>query len=83
MRKAGNTRREFLAGSGLFAGSLLLGGCLGSAKRQTPAKDRPNILWITCEDISPWLRCYGDALADTPNLDRLAADGVRDYLMKF
>jgi len=38
---------------------------------------RPNILWITCEDISPNLGCYGDKYAFTPNLDRLAAQGVR------
>ncbi len=38
---------------------------------------RPNILWITCEDISPNLGCYGDPVAITPNLDRLAAQGVR------
>jgi N-sulfoglucosamine sulfohydrolase len=39
--------------------------------------DRPNILWITSEDNSPYLGCYGDPLALTPNLDRLAAQGVR------
>ena len=38
---------------------------------------RPNILWLTCEDIGPQLGCYGDAYADTPNLDRLAAGGMR------
>jgi arylsulfatase A-like enzyme len=37
----------------------------------------PNILWITCEDICPNLGCYGDANAVTPNLDRLAAEGLR------
>ncbi len=41
------------------------------------AADRPNILWITSEDNSPYLGCYGDPLAKTPNLDRLAASGVR------
>ncbi len=41
------------------------------------AGERPNILWITCEDISPNLGCYGDAYAVTPNLDRLARQGVR------
>jgi uncharacterized sulfatase len=41
------------------------------------AAERPNILWITCEDTSPHLGCYGDAEATTPNLDRLAAEGVR------
>ncbi len=38
--------------------------------------DRPNILWLTCEDISPTLSMYGDSTAHTPNLDRLAAEGL-------
>jgi arylsulfatase A-like enzyme len=43
-----------------------------------PAVDeRPNILWITCEDISPHLGAYGDAYARTPNLDALAKQGTR------
>jgi N-sulfoglucosamine sulfohydrolase len=41
------------------------------------AADRPNLLWITSEDNSPYLGCYGDAQAQTPHLDRLAAQGVR------
>ncbi|QDU26462.1 Choline-sulfatase [Anatilimnocola aggregata] len=41
------------------------------------AAERPNILWITSEDNSPYLGCYGDSLAQTPHLDRLAKDGVR------
>jgi len=77
MSKARHTRRDFLAASGLLTGSLVLNGCRASSQRHTATPDRPNVLWITCEDISPWLGCYGDALADTPNLDRLAAGGVR------
>ena len=38
---------------------------------------RPNILWITCEDISPNLGCCGDKYAVTPNLDRFARQAVR------
>ena len=38
---------------------------------------RPNILWITAEDMSPDLGSYGDAYARTPNLDRLASQGSR------
>ena len=38
---------------------------------------RPNILWITTEDTSPDLGCYGDRYATTPNLDQLAAQGCR------
>src|SRR5688572_20824324 len=41
------------------------------------AADRPNILWISLEDISPDLGCYGDTYAVTPNIDRLAAQGCR------
>ncbi len=37
---------------------------------------RPNILWITSEDNGPYLGCYRDRFARTPNLDRLAAEGV-------
>ncbi|MGC6443574.1 MAG: sulfatase-like hydrolase/transferase [Rubripirellula sp.] len=38
---------------------------------------RPNMIWISCEDISPHLGCYGDPHAITPNLDLLAQQGVR------
>jgi arylsulfatase A-like enzyme/glycerophosphoryl diester phosphodiesterase len=38
---------------------------------------RPNILWFIAEDMSPDLGCYGAKLVSTPNLDRLAASGVR------
>jgi arylsulfatase A-like enzyme len=41
------------------------------------AAERPNVLWITSEDNSPYLGCYGDPLAQTPNLDGLATQGVR------
>jgi N-sulfoglucosamine sulfohydrolase len=41
------------------------------------AADRPNILWISLEDISPDLGCYGDKYAVTPNIDRLASQGCR------
>jgi len=37
---------------------------------------QPNILWLTCEDISPTLSMYGDSTAHTPNLDRLAAESI-------
>ena len=44
--------------------------------------DRPNILWITSEDNSPYLGCYGDLQAKTPHLDRFSEQGVR-YLNAF
>ena len=35
----------------------------------------PNILWLTSEDNSAFLGCYGDSFATTPNLDKLASQG--------
>ena len=38
---------------------------------------RPNVLLICVDDLKPTLGCYGDPLAKTPHLDRLAAAGTR------
>jgi arylsulfatase A-like enzyme len=37
---------------------------------------RPNVLWLVSEDNNPFIGAYGDSLAATPHLDRLAADGI-------
>lgn len=39
--------------------------------------DRPNILWLVAEDLSPIIPAFEDDTVATPNLDRLAAEGVR------
>lgn len=49
---------------------------------QSEPLQRPNILWIVSEDNSPFLGCYGDDLATTPTLDKLAKEGVL-YLNAF
>lgn len=41
------------------------------------AQQKPNILWLVTEDMSPYLRSYGNTLVRTPNLDSLAANGIR------
>ncbi len=55
---------------------LLLFGLCGPAPAAEPAR-RPNILWITTEDMSPNLGCYGDPYARTPHLDAFARESVR------
>jgi uncharacterized sulfatase len=50
---------------------------VGGAAAVAAEAPRPNILWITTEDIGPELGCYGDTYAQTPNLDALAARGLR------
>lgn len=58
----------------LVAVALLLCG----PQKYTVAQQRPNVLWITIEDTSPqFLGCYGNQVANTPTIDRLAAEGVR------
>ncbi|MBI1898873.1 MAG: sulfatase-like hydrolase/transferase [Acidobacteria bacterium] len=57
--------------------NFLLTGTAAAVARSGRAQSRPNVLWISCEDTSPDLGCYGDAYASTPNLDRLAAQGAR------
>lgn len=67
----GITRRTFLAGT-----ATGLAVCNGMARAGSKPR-RPNILWITCEDMSLHLGCYGDNYANTPNLDALAREGTR------
>ena len=38
---------------------------------------KPNVLFIAIDDLAPALRCYGNLIAKTPHVDRLAASGVR------
>ena len=55
---------------------LLITVVLISCDNRT-ANLQPNILWITCEDLSPILGCYGDRVANTPNIDLFAQNAVR------
>ncbi len=64
---------------------LLAAGCQGAAEAAEPEtspaatdKQRPNVVWILADDLA-WgdLGCYGHELLETPNLDRLAAEGAR------
>jgi len=80
MNSHSESRRDFLKAMGLCASAFAVSGCTRSPRRAThkTPQDRPNILWITCEDVSPYyLGCYGDSYATTPNLDKFAARGIR------
>jgi arylsulfatase A-like enzyme len=65
----------------LLIAVLLLVGCKnqGEVKGKNPmeAHQRPNILWIVAEDLSPVIPSFGDSTVVTPNISRLAAEGVR------
>jgi len=57
--------------------SLLLAITSIVALEAEAADGRPNVLFIVSDDLNCLLGCYGDPLAKTPNIDRLAARGVR------
>jgi len=65
-----NSARMLLTVMLLFAGLA----CLAA---NVVAVERPNVVWLSCEDISPHLGCYGDPNAITPNIDQLAGEGAR------
>ena len=70
-------RRQFLKTAGLGAAALALPGCSSVQKSGTSPR-QPNILLIVSDDQGyNDLGCYGSAEIKTPNLDRLAAAGVR------
>lgn len=63
-------------GTPILAALLLALAWPQSGLAQQPAA-RPNIVWIVLDDASPDLGAYGDPQAHTPNMDRLAREGVR------
>jgi hypothetical protein len=78
-------RRQFIrqtAAFGLTAGLLpgfALAPAAGAAMsgNASAAAGRPNIVWILVEDMNDWMGCYGDKTVPTPNIDSIAARGVR------
>ena len=54
-----------------------LATCLALAAAAAAADRRPDLLLLVAEDLGPRIGAFGDSVAVTPNLDRLAAEGVR------
>lgn len=56
---------------------LAVCACINFSPTATAADHKtPNVLFIAVDDLSCALGCYGDVVAKTPNIDRLAASGV-------
>ena len=65
---------KIIIGSALSC--LLTSGACGQPTN-TADTTRPNVLFIIIDDLRPELGCYGNKLIQTPNIDRLATEGVR------
>ncbi|MBD3288181.1 sulfatase-like hydrolase/transferase, partial [candidate division KSB1 bacterium] len=74
MKSKNYARRDFIKIAGLSAASMVLPGCgTSDSKRQ-----RPNIVFIMTDDHTRQaMSCYGSMINKTPNLDRIANEGMR------
>ena len=66
------TRRDVLQA----AVTTIAAAAVGGTGRLAGQAARPNILWLVSEDNNPFLGCYGDRLAHSPNIDALARRGL-------
>ncbi len=72
------TRRDFLKTISISAASSLLPGCAVAGPVGTASNRKPNIIFILSDDLGYGdLGCYGQKQILTPNLDRMAAEGMR------
>ncbi|HUW18840.1 MAG TPA: sulfatase-like hydrolase/transferase [Sedimentisphaerales bacterium] len=77
-----HTRREFLKMAGATAASVgvfsLAPGCAAASPAGTGESRRPNIIFILADDLGYGdLGCYGQKQVETPNIDRMAGEGMR------
>lgn len=61
---------------GLAVAVSAMAGVAGRAQPPAAAPAKLNVLFIAVDDLRPQMGCYGDPLARTPNIDRLAATGL-------
>ena len=61
----------------LYSTLTVIAVLLSATDASAEETQSPNILWIIAEDMSPDLGCYGNKVVTTPNIDSLAAKGMR------
>lgn len=73
-----HTRRHLLKLAGAGIASSVLAGCRSQRRGETPAfAEPPNVIFILADDLGYGdLGCYGQQIIQTPNLDRMAKEGM-------
>ncbi|MCP4261090.1 MAG: sulfatase-like hydrolase/transferase [Planctomycetes bacterium] len=74
------SRRDFLKSIGLAAASIAIPGCANGSQRsgQKASEDKPNFIIIFADDQGYQdVGCFGSPHINTPNLDRMASEGMK------
>jgi arylsulfatase A len=71
-------RRQFIKSAFFSTAALALPGCSNGLRVKKPVEHKPNFLFILADDLG-WsqLGCYGSQYYETPNIDRLATQGMK------
>ena len=72
-------RREFIKVMGFGAAAVAVSGCASiDSQTASRAKKKLNFVFFLIDDLG-WtdLGCYGSSFYETPNIDRLASEGMR------
>ncbi len=77
MSNADYNRRDFLKAIGFGGAALAIPGC-GTSRRRTVKRSKPNFVLILVDDLG-WadVGCFGSKYYETPNIDRLAKEGMK------
>ncbi|MFC1607472.1 sulfatase [Candidatus Latescibacterota bacterium] len=70
------SRRHFITSAACSAAALALSGSNPETCSAVTLKKKPNILFIPVDDLRPQLGCYGHTQMFSPNIDRLASEGI-------
>jgi N-sulfoglucosamine sulfohydrolase len=73
MKNKQSSRRNFLKTTSLITASSFM----FNSKLFAGQSDRPNIIWVLSEDMCADIGCYGTPVVQTPNLDKMASEGLR------